>query len=87
MAIEIELFPHNETAYKKLANHLIDNNFAFIEHATGTGKTLHDYMFLHLFDENIYEFSRILNETLNTDLPLEFYMLYNRNNHVNYKRR
>lgn len=35
----IELFPHNERAYKKLVNSLKTQSLAFIEHATGTGKS------------------------------------------------
>lgn len=36
---ELELFPHNEDGYQKLVNSLEDNNFSFLERATGTGKT------------------------------------------------
>lgn len=37
---DIKLFPHNEKAFKLLDASLIDEKFAFIEHATGTGKTV-----------------------------------------------
>jgi len=36
---EIELFEHNEEAYKALTKSLENNNFSFIERATGTGKS------------------------------------------------
>ena len=36
---ERELFPHNEEGYKDLVNSLINNNFSFLERATGTGKS------------------------------------------------
>lgn len=37
--MEIELFPHNELAHKKLVEYLVDHQFASIAHATGTGKS------------------------------------------------
>ncbi len=37
---DIKLFQHNEEAYKKLVKSLDDYPLAFIEHATGTGKSL-----------------------------------------------
>lgn len=46
---DIELFPHNETAYQALTNGLIDYPLAFLEHATGTGKSfiLLKYLYKH----------------------------------------
>ena len=36
---EVELFEHNEIAYKKLCDLLENSNYATINHATGTGKS------------------------------------------------
>lgn len=36
---DIKLFPHNEKAYKTLVQSLESNPLAFLEHATGTGKS------------------------------------------------
>lgn len=46
---DIELFSHNETAYQALTNGLIDYPLAFLEHATGTGKSfiLLKYLYKH----------------------------------------
>jgi len=37
---DIKLFPHNEKAYQSLINSLKNYPLAFIEHATGTGKSM-----------------------------------------------
>lgn len=37
--MNIELFPHNELAYKKLVEYLKNHQLASIDHATGTGKS------------------------------------------------
>lgn len=44
----IKLFPHNEKAYKKLVESLKTKPLAFIEHATGTGKSF--IMLKYLYD-------------------------------------
>lgn len=45
----IELFSHNEEAYESLVNSLKEYPLAFIEHATGTGKTFIILKYLYNF--------------------------------------
>lgn len=52
----IELYPHNEKAYQKLVESLETKPLAFIEHATGTGKSF--IMLKYLY--NIMRKNRIL---------------------------
>ena len=51
----IELFPHNEKGYEELVNSLKNNNFSFIERATGTGKSfiLIKYMAEHMANKRV----------------------------------
>ena len=53
---DIKLFPHNEEAYKKLVASLEDYPLAFIEHATGTGKSfiILKYLYAKMREKRIF---------------------------------
>ncbi len=60
MAKEVSLFEHNEKAYEALVSSLEDNSLAFIEHATGTGKSfiLLKYLYTKMREKGIFFVTR-----------------------------
>ena len=60
----IELFPHNEEAYQAVLNNLEYSNFAFLERATGTGKS---YILIKLM-ANLFKNKRVLFVTLHDSM-------------------
>lgn len=75
MPKNISLFPHNEIGYQKLVQGLSDYPLAFLEHATGTGKSfiLLKYLYLH------QRFNRILFITMHDEM---FDQLFNGQMHT-----
>ena len=56
--IDISLFPHNEEAYESLCASLENYPLAFIEHATGTGKSfiLLKYLYTKMRKKGYYSY-------------------------------
>lgn len=73
MIKEISLFEHNEKAYEALVSSLAQNPLAFIEHATGTGKSfiLLKYLYMKMRDKRILFITRhyeMLNQLFNEQM-------------------
>ena len=65
---EIKLFPHNEEAVEDMIDGLSESNFAFMERATGTGKSM---ILIKLMDE-LMRNKRVLFVTLHDAMFNQF---------------
>ncbi len=71
---DISLFPHNEEGYKALINGLEDDNFAFLERATGTGKSpiMIKYLANNMIGKRVLWVTMhdaMFNQLVNRDMP------------------